>query len=83
MSRITAILPAYNERPLGSVVLRAPTPRRHGGIVVGDGSQDHTAEVAAYRRCCAGEEQGGGAEDGVQYSRELFSDRMMIIGFGG
>jgi len=47
MPPITAILPAYNERLRGSVVLRALTPRRHGGIVIDDGSQDHTAEVAA------------------------------------
>jgi len=47
MPSIAAILPAYNERLRGSVVLRALTPRRHKGIVVDDGSQDHTAEVAA------------------------------------
>ena len=45
MPSITAILPAYNERPRGSVVLRA---RQHVDrvIVIDDGSQDHTAEVA-------------------------------------
>ena len=49
MPSITAILPAYNERLRGSVVLRALTPRRHKGIVVDDGSQDRMAEVAALR----------------------------------
>lgn len=46
MSRITAILPAFNEEvSIGSVVLRA---RRYVDrvIVVDDGSSDRTAEVA-------------------------------------
>jgi len=46
MPSITAILPAYNERPRGSVVLRA---RQHVDrvIVVDEGSSDRMAEVAA------------------------------------
>ena len=46
MPSITAILPAYNEEvAIGSVVLRA---RQHADrvLVVDDGSQDRTAEVA-------------------------------------
>jgi len=46
MPNITAILPAYNERLRGSVVLRT---RQHADrvIVIDDGSSDRTAEVAA------------------------------------
>jgi len=44
MPSITAILPAYNERLRGSVVLRA---RQHAGWRPDDGSSDRTAEVAA------------------------------------
>lgn len=46
MTRITAILPAYNEEiSIGSVILRA---RQHADrvIVIDDGSSDATAEVA-------------------------------------
>ena len=46
MPSITALLPAYNERLRGSVVLRT---RQFADrvIVVDDGSLDRTAEVAA------------------------------------
>ena len=46
MSTITALLPAYNERLRGSVVLRT---RAYADrvVVIDDGSSDHTAEVAA------------------------------------
>ncbi len=46
MTRITAILPAYNEEiSIGSVILRA---RQHADrvIVIDDGSSDATAEIA-------------------------------------
>mgnify|MGYP001767114811 CR=1 FL=1 len=45
MSTITALLPAYNEEvSIGSVVLRT---RAYADRAPGDGSSDHTAEVAA------------------------------------
>ena len=46
MPSITALLPAYNERLQGSVVLRTKQ-HAHRVIVIDDGSSYHTAEVAA------------------------------------
>jgi glycosyltransferase involved in cell wall biosynthesis len=45
MFPITALLPAYNERLQGSVVLRTKQ-YAHRVIVIDDGSSDRTAEVA-------------------------------------
>mgnify|MGYP001405724872 CR=1 FL=1 len=63
MPPITALLPAYNERPRGSVVLRA---RQYADrvVVIDCGSSDRTAEVASLAGAevlCHIKNQGKGA----------------------
>ncbi len=68
MPSITALLPAYNERLQGSVVLRTKQYADRV-IVIDDGSSDSTAEVAALAGAVVlrhEENRGKGAAPGTE-----------------
>ncbi len=86
MTRITAILPAYNEEiSIGSVILRA---RQHADrvIVIDDGSSDATAEVARLAGAeviCHPENRGKGAALKTGFKAAIGADVIVTMDADG
>jgi len=86
--KIIAIIPAYNEdRFIGSVILKT-LQYVHEVIVVDDGSEDHTAEVAKFAGATVLKHQdnlgkGSALNTGLSFARDLNPDAVIVMDADG